>query len=247
MTKPPAEYQSLLENLKQHIRNRQVQAMLSANTQLLYLYWELGHFILQQQSEQSWGAKVIDQLATDLKLAFPDLKGLSARNLKYMRKFAKEYHATLIVQQAVAQLENNVLEQQGKVENAIVQQPIAQLENSHEEYAIVSFEVFSKHIISKLPWGHLVTLMDKTPEIVERQFYANKAFEESWSRNVLVNKIETKLFQRKGALSNNFAVTLSLPQNDLAREIFHDPYLFQFLKIDDTRLESELEDGLIAH
>ncbi len=269
--KSPAEYQSFLENLKRHIQSRQVQAMLTANSQLLYLYWELGHFILQQQSEQSWGTKVIDQLAADLKIEFPNLTGLSARNLKYMRKFAKEYNAVLIVQQVVAQMEyscfdvdkksenlivqqvvaqlgNDVSAEQNEPKNAITQQPAAQLRESfYTENSIIPFSIFIRHIISKLPWGHLVTLMDKTPEMGERQFYANKAFEESWSRNVLINKIETKLFQRKGALSNNFAATLSLPQNDLAREIFHDPYLFQFLKIDDTRLENELEDGLISN
>jgi len=267
MTKSPAEYQSFLENLKRHIQTRQVQAMLTANSQLLYLYWELGHFILQQQSEQSWGTKVIDQLASDLKLEFPSLKGLSARNLKYMRKFAKEYNAVVIVQQVVAQIGKDDIEKDKKVESVIVQQVVAQLDNEEKnspksivqqaaaqleninfgEETLINFSTFNKHIISKLPWGHLVTLMDKTPEMAERQFYAQKAFEESWSRNVLINKIETKLFHRKGALSNNFATTLSLPQNDLAREIFHDPYLFQFLKIDDTRLENELENGLISN
>ncbi len=248
MTKSPAEYQYFLENLKRHIQTRQVQAMLTANSQLLYLYWELGHFILQQQNEQSWGAKVIDQLAADLKSEFTNLKGLSARNLKYMRRFAKEYNAAIIMQQLAAQLNNKpIADTGGGNKNAIVQQPAAQLEIADNESVIVSYEIFVQHPIAKLPWGHHMALMDKVADLKERLFYTQKAFEESWSRNVPINKIETKLYNRKGALSNNFADTLSLPQNDLAKEIFHDPYLFQFLKIDDTRLENELEDGLISN
>jgi hypothetical protein len=70
----------------------------------LFLYWEIGHLILQRQEIEGWGAKVIDRLSVDLNREFPDQKGFSARNLKYMRKFAENYPDMEIVQQAAAQI-----------------------------------------------------------------------------------------------------------------------------------------------
>ena len=71
---------------------------------LLKLYWQIGNDILQRQQQQGWGSKVIDQLAKDLRVAFPELKGFSARNLKYMRAFAEAWREPEFVQQPVAQL-----------------------------------------------------------------------------------------------------------------------------------------------
>ena len=63
----------------------------TVNTQLLQLYWEIGNTILQQEKQEEWGAKIVDTLAIDLKAEFPDMKGLSRRNLRYMRDFARAY------------------------------------------------------------------------------------------------------------------------------------------------------------
>jgi Uncharacterized conserved protein len=71
---------------------------------LLKLYWQIGNDILQRQQQQGWGTKVIEQLAQDLRQAFPELKGFSARNLKYMRAFAEAWSEPEFVQQPVAQL-----------------------------------------------------------------------------------------------------------------------------------------------
>lgn len=98
------QYKSFLQNLAEHIQTARLKAVLSVNQQMIQLYWEIGRFILQQQSEEGWGTKVIDRLSKDLRLRFPDMKGLSARNLKYMRKFAAAYPNFTIVQPVVAQI-----------------------------------------------------------------------------------------------------------------------------------------------
>ena len=74
------------------------------NRELIALYWQIGRAILENQEHQGWGAKVVQQLADDLRLEFPDMKGLSSRNLLYMRAFAEAYPDESIVQQLVAQL-----------------------------------------------------------------------------------------------------------------------------------------------
>lgn len=100
----PAEYGPLLEELKERIRTAQVRAALSVNRELVLLYWTIGMQILAAQSDQGWGAKVIDRLSRDLGHAFPGMKGFSPRNLKYMRAFAAAWPDEPIVQQVVAQI-----------------------------------------------------------------------------------------------------------------------------------------------
>ncbi|NET61864.1 MAG: DUF1016 domain-containing protein [Symploca sp. SIO2E6] len=97
-------YDEFLRDLKERIRKAQIRAAVSVNRELVLLYWQLGRDILIRQQEQGWGAKIIDQLAKDLKKSFPDIKGFSPRNLKYMRTFAQAYPDESIVQQLVAQI-----------------------------------------------------------------------------------------------------------------------------------------------
>mgnify|MGYP000382031493 CR=1 FL=1 len=97
-------YASWLSELKQRIQSAQQRATLSVNRELILLYWQIGHDILERQQAQGWGAKVIDQLAHDLMAAFPEMKGFSRRNLLYMRSFAEQWPEIEFVQQAVAQI-----------------------------------------------------------------------------------------------------------------------------------------------
>ncbi|BAZ18134.1 hypothetical protein NIES4071_100170 [Calothrix sp. NIES-4071] len=97
-------YDDFLNFLKERIRNAQVRAVLSVNRELVLLYWQIGNEILTRQQQQGWGAKVIEKLATDLRKTFPDMKGFSARNLKYMRAFAEAYPNEQIVQAPLAQI-----------------------------------------------------------------------------------------------------------------------------------------------
>ena len=79
----PDDYAQFLADLKSRIQTAQLRASLAVNRELVLLYWQIGRDILDRQERQSWGAKVIDRLAADLKRAFPDMKGFSPRNLKY--------------------------------------------------------------------------------------------------------------------------------------------------------------------
>lgn len=100
----PADYSDWLRQLKADIASAQYRAGLAVNAELVGLYGRIGRDILQRQQTQGWGAKVIDHLAKDLKEAFPDIKGFSSRNLKYMAFFAQHCPNGQIGQQAAAQL-----------------------------------------------------------------------------------------------------------------------------------------------
>lgn len=98
------EYNQLLSALKYRVASSRYKAALSVNKELILLYHHIGTAILSAQMKQGWGMKVINQLSQDLRTEFPEMKGFSPQNLKYMRKFAEEYTLDAIGQQAVDQL-----------------------------------------------------------------------------------------------------------------------------------------------
>ena len=124
MSTLPENYQHIVSNLKAKIRQARLKAIRLVNNELLEVYWEIGNTILQQQEQAGWGAKIIDQLAADLKMEFEDLKGLSVRNLKYMRAFAKAWPE-------------------------FVQQPAAQIHKVQAQEVMIV-----QQLAAKLPWGH---------------------------------------------------------------------------------------------
>ena len=197
----PADYQQWLTSLKSRIQSAQQRAALAVNQELISLYWQIGNDILQRQQQQGWGSKVIDRLAQDLRQAFPDMKGFSVRNLKYMRRFAELWPDAEFVQQPAAQL----------------------------------------------PWFHICTIMDKLPNELERQWYMHKAIEHGWSRNVLVHQIESRLMERQGNATSNFAQTLPAPHSELAQQTLKDPYIFDFLSVGAEAHERDIEQALTQH
>jgi len=104
ITPTPEGYDALLQDIKKRIRTAQIKASIAVNRELILLYWHIGRDILHRQEQAGWGAKVIDQISSDLRKEFQDIKGYSSRNLKYMRKLAQEWPDESIVQQLVAQI-----------------------------------------------------------------------------------------------------------------------------------------------
>ncbi|MCC7463780.1 MAG: DUF1016 family protein [Gammaproteobacteria bacterium] len=100
----PDDYGDVLGDLKARIQQARLRTLLAANAALLQLYWDIGRAILARQQREGWGAKVIDRLSTDLRAAFPDMSGLSARNLRYMRDFASAWPDAEIVQRLLQNL-----------------------------------------------------------------------------------------------------------------------------------------------
>ena len=197
----PSGYADWLVDLKARIHSAQQRAALAVNRELVLLYWQIGRDILARQAEQGWGAKVIERLAHDLRTAFPEMKGFSPRNLKYMRAFGEAWPD----------------------------------------------EEFVQAVLAQLPWYHQLALLDKLSNAEARRWYAAKAIEHNWSRNVLVMQIETRLLERSGTAVTNFPASLPKPQSDLARESLKDPYRFDFLGLGADAEEREIENALVKH
>src|SRR5690606_32833122 len=97
-------YAELIHSLKQEIVAARVKAHLAVNAELVTLYWKIGKHILTLQKERGWGAKVIERISQDLRHEFPDMKGLSSRNLVYMQTFAKTYSDFEFTQAVLAKI-----------------------------------------------------------------------------------------------------------------------------------------------
>ncbi len=198
---PIDDYTGLLEDLKQRVRSARTRAALAVNAELVQLYWSIGRDILARQEQFGLEANIVDRLAKDLRREFPDMKGFSARNLRYMRSFAEAWPD----------------------------------------------EPGMKQLVSHLPWGHNVRLLQAVKDPTEREWYARAAIENGWSRSVMVHQIESGLYHRQGQALSNFDRALPAPQSDLAAEVLKDPYNFDFLTLADDARERDLHRGLVDH
>jgi len=197
----PRDYTETLSAIKQRIQQERLRVVLTANSAMVLLYWDIGRMILDRQERQGWGARVIDRLAADLREGYPDMKGFSARNLLFMRSFAE----------ACPDAE--------KV----------------------------KQLVSQLPWGHVIRLLQRVKEPEVREWYIRKSIEHGWSRSILELQIDGRAQKRHGSALTNFKATLPPADSDMAAQVFKDPYLFDFLGTADPRREREVEQALVDH
>jgi len=104
-----------------------------------------------------------------------------------------------------------------------------------------------QQVVAQLPWGHNMIIVNKIKDPSEAIFYLTETIRNNWSRNVLINQIESGLYQRKGKVLHNFEATLPAPQSDLARQTLKDPYIFDFLSLGEEAQEREIEKELTKH
>ena len=205
----------------------QVRVIASANADMLFHYWKVGHFILYLQKKEGWGSKVIDKLSKAIRSQYPDKKGYSARNLIYMCQFAKAYPMEILIEMGkveellnnpsvdnVLQLTNELnqftqepLAQIQSTENQgyiITQQPVAQLGDIAETLSAIYNsdirkieETFKQSPIVRTNWASHVILLNTKLPLGERYWYIAQAVANGWSSNVLQMQIETNLFARQ--------------------------------------------------
>ena len=209
------------------LEHTQVRVIASANADMLFHYWKVGHFILYLQKKQGWGSKVIDKLSKAIRSKYPDKKGYSRRNIFYMCQFANAYPLEVlkemdridsllttptvenvlsltnelnqIVQQPVALIQST-----DNQSNTITLQPVAQLEEVTEILSTIYHcdisqieEIFKHSAIVRTNWASHVILLNSKLPLGECYWYITQAVANGWSRNVLQMQIETNLFARQ--------------------------------------------------
>lgn len=207
MSPLPRDYPRFLSGLKERIRAARVKAVLAVNREMIELYWDMGREVVERVRRGRWGTGIIDRLAIDLRKESPGMKGLSASNIWRMRAFYAAWsESALILALPVRELNP-----------AIRLQPVRK-----------SGVSILPEAVSELPWGHNVTILEQLKDPAERLWYAKRALEHGWSRNVLVHQIETGLHLRQGKALTNFQRTLPPPRSESAQEALKDvPLLAQ--------------------
>ena len=231
------EYTEFVTELKSRIQSARISAARAVNRDLILLYWDIGRGILEKQKELGWGDSVVERLAKDLQKEFPQTTGFSVRNLWYMRRFFEVYSTPEFLQQAVAELT-------GPRKTAKLQQTVA--ETSHTSDRRVQVDNLRK-AFAEIPWGHHVVILDKVAENQARLYYLRATAKLGWSRNVLLNQIKAKAYERSLAegKTHNFPAVLPEYLAEQAEEALKSSYNLEFLGIRREMKERELEDRLI--
>lgn len=233
------EYLEWVKDLGTRFRRSQIKAAVKVNEEMLRFYWELGHDIVERDAENHYGSRFFSILSHDLKEATSTTSGLSERNIRYAKDFYLLYNQEVgILQQPAAKSD---LEDVTKDEEKL-QQPAAKSNDTILPQLVeqIKSEIFS------VPWGHHMLLIDKCKNAPQKAlFFVHQTMQNGWSRNMLLNFLDTDLYERQGKALTNFSRTLPDETSDLAQELTKDPYDFAFTGITGKYNERLLKDKLL--
>lgn len=231
-------YADWIKDLSLRFRQGQIKAAVKVNSEMLKFYFSLGADIVNKQAESKWGDGFFKNLSQDLQEALPGVKGFSETSLKYAKYFYQLYSPLIHPQvgdeihpQAVDKLANTTHLPQVEEEIVIRPQFVDKLEN-----------------LLLIPWGHHRFIIDKCKGNTEKAFfYVQQTVKNNWSRAVLLNFLDTTLYERQGKAITNFKATLPKVDSDLAQQLVKDPYCFDFAGLTERYTEKELKDALIKN
>ena len=232
LIKTDVRYRKWITAVSKRFRQSQLKAAVKVNGEMLRFYWGLGRDISLLSKEADYGSNFYKTISGDLKDVFPDIKSFSPTNLKYMRYFYEMYPDIEIRQQTADAL--------------TIPEDRPQLVDGFDQTENRPQPVDDLKMIFYIPWGHNRMILDKCKGNPEKAlFYVKKTLENNWSRAVLMNFLDTDLYERQGKAITNFSLTLPAEQSELAQAITKDPYNFDFISIREKYDEKELKDALM--
>lgn len=167
------EYAEWIRNVGANFKQCQIKAASKVNEEMLRFYWNLGRDIVLIVNYAEYGSKFFQNLSYDLRKELPDVKSFSVTNLKYMKYFYEMYCRDVNCQQVV---DDSVAK--------INQQPV---------------DDFIDERIFHIPWGHHIQILGKCKGNQEKAlFFVYRTIENNWSRSVLMNFLDTNLYERQG-------------------------------------------------
>ena len=232
-------YEPFIKEIKNLIYRRQYIAMKQVNTELIQLYWEIGGEIYRQQQEKGWGKSVVELLSKELQKEFPGVKGFTARNLWFMRQFYVEYTTNLILKPSVAELEKEP--NSTNLKPSVSDLSTSKLLPSEGEIPKQILPPF----VAEIGWSHNVVIMQKCKDTQQRLFYIKMTKRFGWTKDVLINNIENRAFEKYLTNQTNFDETVPEKYRLQAKLAVKDEYNFDFLEMGVEYNEAELEASII--
>ena len=212
------DYSQWVKELVARYRQSQIKAAVKVNTEQILFNISLGKDIAERQGENKYGSKFYATLSRDLKEEIPDVEGLSESNIRYCKRFY------LLYCQVIENLPRVVENLDGKNLPQLVEE------------------------LCSIPWGHHRLIIDRCSDNPQKAlFFVNQTLENGWSRAMLLNWIDTGLYERQGKAISNFTTLLPAPDSDLAQEVTKDPYNFAFAGVRGKYNEKKLKDALLTN
>lgn len=215
-----AEYKKWIQELSLRYRQSQVKASIRVNSEMLRFYWSLGKDITERQFDNKYGTHFYENLSRDLVVALNIKKGLAPTSLRYTKYFYQLY----------SPLFENRRQPADDLREAIYRQPAEELD-----------------LLFCVPWTHHQKIIDKVQGDSQKAlFFVRKTWENQWGRGMLVNFLDTDLYEREGKALSNFSIALPAVESDFAQQLIKDPYHFEFLQLNEKYSEKELKDELMS-
>lgn len=212
-----SDYERFIGALKSRIQAARLSASRVVCREMILLYWDIGHSLVDKQRLLGWGDSVVEQTSKDLRRTFPEMTGLSPRNLRNMKQFYLAYSDEAIWQQIVAKLG-------GKQVSAFLQQAVAEI-----------------------PWGQNLHILNKVTAPAARLYYIQATARFGWSRSTLLNQIKAGAYEHALLEKKTHNFPLALPEHlaGQAEEALKSSYSLGFLGVRREIKERELENRLI--
>ena len=235
MTRSPDladDYANFIKTMKERVAAARLSVARAVNRELLALYWDIGKAIVEKQQALGWGQSVVEQIARDLRASFPGTQGFSARNVWDMRRLYEEYSSAPVLRQLAAENPRSSVGRPRR--SSVAAGGGAKVE-------------LLRQLVAEVPWGHHLVLLGKVSDPAERIFYLKAVAAFGWSRNVLLNQIKARAYDRSLAEGKSHNFPLALPDHlaEQAEEALKSSYNLEFLGIRQAVKERELENQLI--
>ncbi|MDP2866485.1 MAG: DUF1016 N-terminal domain-containing protein, partial [Elusimicrobiota bacterium] len=227
-----SDYNQFLSALKNRIQTARLSAARAVNRDLIRLYWDIGHAIVEKQKLLNWGDSVVEIVAKDLQREFPAMTGFSPRNVWDMRRLCESYTAHEFLAQAAREAGHGIA-------NKILRPPAAEFRGGEKrrqpavrlnEGKIIEF---LRQLVAEIPWGHNLLILNKLAEPAARLYYLRATARFGWSRNVLLNQIKAGAYERAVLERKTHNFPLALPEYlaEQAEEALKSSYNLEFLGI----------------
>lgn len=224
------KYFEAVETIKTAILKSQSRSAKYTNVEMLSLYYAIGSYVSGNSREGTWGTGAIDEISARLREELPGLRGFSSRNIKLMRQFFEAWQPYLQTNADFFKGSNSAataaeLEQTNDTGLSILQK------------LLPTATVFPMKAFMEISFTHHMEILYKTKELDERLFYIRECAAGHWSKTALRTRLKENLYQHKGALTNNFSMTLPDDKQYLkAIRTFKDEYFLDFINTEELDL-----------